>query len=139
MSVSEAEKTARLFRRNIYNLLGRPLKAKTQYQHPATGQWKYKPLKRIEPSEFYAHLKGRTTIALCPIAEFATVVGRFALFVCWDIDERFRDRLDIMRQVLTGRGYAGGAFAVTGSDEGRGKVVLCRNLSSHLVPGVGLE
>ncbi len=111
----------RVLRRRIYELLGKPKMASRQFYAPTKG-WIYSRARGFSASQFYAHLRGEKTLALSPLANVAGYPC--ALFICWDIDELFRQRLPVMRKVLDELGASSGAWAATGSDEGRGKVLL---------------
>ncbi len=110
-----------LLRRRIYKLLGKPKMASHQFHAPDKG-WIYSRARGISASQFYAHLRSELTLALSPLISVAGYL--FALFICWDIDELFSPRLPIMRKALTDLGASSGAWAATGSDAGRGKVIL---------------
>src|SRR5580698_8562948 len=73
----------RALRRRIYELLGKPRMASGQFHLPEKG-WMYSRARTISASQFYAHLRGQSTLALSPLSR---VNGRaLALFICLAID-----------------------------------------------------
>jgi len=89
------------------------------------GSWGYGRTHSIDRSSFRSHFKGKTTLAPSCLDKS----GR-ALFVVFDVDRRFYERLSIFATVLRRRGLERAAFATEGSDDGsdrnlcRGKIVL---------------
>ena len=110
-----------ILRRRIYELLGKPKKASRQFYAPNKG-WIYTRCRGIAASQFYAHLRGDQTLATSPLVSIAGYP--YGLFICWDIDELFHQRLPVMRDVLANMGALSGGWAATGSDAQRGKVIL---------------
>lgn len=111
----------RALRQHIYKLLGKPRMASRQFLAPDK-DWIYSRARTISASQFYAHLRGQSTLTLSPLSK---INGQTCvLFICFDIDEMFMQRLGIVREVLDELGTLPAAWAATGSDDGRGKVIL---------------
>ena len=81
-----------------------------------------KYLKRLTPTMFLKNTWGEVCAWVSPIVKVKGIAC--AAFLCWDIDERFQDRLPILRAVLARHGMDKAAFATSGSTEERGKVIL---------------
>lgn len=115
------------FVRRVYRLLGSPPFAARQFKATRdkfVGKWVYASVRSISPSDVYAHVRGKSTLAISPIARYDGIDLTFAIFLCLDIDEHFVERLPIVRAILADRGLARASFAATGSDAGRGKIVV---------------
>lgn len=101
----------------IYELLQKPKLGKRLSGR--SGDARYGNQVRIFRADFLAHCADHECIALgCVNAR-----GE-ALFLVWDIDVRFRQRLPGIREALGTRGWDGAALIIDGSGPGRGKVVL---------------
>ena len=101
------------FGQRLFGLLNRPQYAKFQDTHGAYGF-----AREIGLRHFNSHLRGDDTIALSTVS-----VGK-AKFLAVDVDRDFNLRLPIFRAVLARRELDYSAFAVTGSDPGRGKIIV---------------
>jgi hypothetical protein len=101
----------------LWALLHRPTLAKTQYR-PKRGTAAYGRAERIGLADFRKHMTGVKTLAV------SCLRLRKALFIAFDIDARFNERLCVIKGVLKQRGIASAAFAIEGTDAGRGKIVL---------------
>jgi len=101
----------------LWALLHRPTLAKTQYR-PKRWTAAYGRAERIGFADFRKHMTGVKTLAV------SCLRLRKALFIAFDIDARFNERLCVIKGVLEQRGIASAAFAIEGTDAGRGKIVL---------------
>lgn len=101
------------FGTRVYALLNRPHWAKKQDEHGAYGY-----ANQITVGAFHAHLRGECTIGL------SAVDGGKANFLCVDIDDRFEQRLPIFAEVLRKRHLQDAAFGISGSSDGRGKLLV---------------
>ncbi len=72
----------------------------------------------VSDEDLAAHLAGAYTVGL------SVVFGGKGHFVGLDIDERFRERLSYIAAVIERRGLTAASIATSGSDPGRGKVVM---------------
>jgi hypothetical protein len=130
-SIAVAEPTDRAdltsdigFRKRVYALLGKPTVGKCQFQ-ARDGKWAFTRGKPISATNFYQHLSGVRTWAVSPLRKSGNGDGLVvASFVCLDIDESSDRRLPILDWIIKGRGWDGAAWATTGSEPGRAKVVL---------------
>jgi hypothetical protein len=75
--------------------------------------------KQISRADFLDHCRDRGCIALSCVSARGE-----ALFIAWDIDRRFYQRLDGFREALDARGMADAAIIVDGSTMGHGKIIL---------------
>jgi hypothetical protein len=110
------------FASRLYDLLNRPNTAKGQFKPDKDnpeGKFRYGYVRQIGLGSFEKHLAGKSTKAV------SVANGGFANFICWDIDEHFPDLLPIVAGILRDRKWDRAAFATSGSDPGRGKVILC--------------
>jgi hypothetical protein len=133
----EFDEASRPFVTRLYETLNRPTTAKVQRRHSvlATGEGHavvYSPHVRIGLPDFEEHFRGIQTIAV------SAVKAERALFLAWDIDRMFIQRLGIIRRVLSKRHFAEAAFAIQG-DEDRGKIVLTLSSSIPQPQGVALS
>ena len=80
------------------------------------------PRRPISRAVLMRHLTGEVAVAI------STLSSKRALFAAVDIDALFMECLPVIRENfedLGGEDLVAAAFATTGSDEGRGKVVVC--------------
>lgn len=114
----------------LWELLQRPLKAKEQVQRD--GAWGYTRARTITRSDFTRHLNNEVTYAV------GSVYEKKALFLAWDIDALFQERLAVFAEVFMARGWYSAAFAVSGSTEQRGKLILTLAEAIPQTAGVSL-
>jgi len=74
--------------------------------------------RRLQLAELRAHLAGEVTLGVSVVSETK------ATFLALDIDERFHERLPYVSRALEQRGFRAAAIATSGSDSGRGKVLV---------------
>ncbi len=101
----------------LWELLNHPHIAKQQVQSKA-GEWCYLRSRTITKREFTQHIADEFTLAV------SAVYRKQALFLAWDIDENFQERLEAFSAVLYDHGMGSAAFATSGSEWDRGKIIL---------------
>jgi len=74
--------------------------------------------RRLQLAELRAHLAGEVTLGVSVVSETK------ATFLALDIDERFHERLPYVSRAIEQRGLSAASIATSGSDSGRGKVLV---------------
>jgi len=109
------------FAKRLKRLLKNPTTIEEQYVNKK-GKLAYGKATLLRFSKLLAHLSGKATIGF-----YTCESNGYANLLAWDIDERFTEvRAEVIRS-LKRRKWGRGSFLTTGSDPGRGKVILCIN------------
>jgi hypothetical protein len=107
------------FAKRLKRLLNNPTTIEEQYVNKK-GKLAYGKATLRRFSKLLAHLSGKATIGF-----YTCESNGYANLLAWDIDERFAEvRAEVIRS-LNRRKWSKGSFLTTGSDPGRGKVILC--------------